>query len=193
MPVNIKKCLERGIIGSRWLTLCSFSPLLDRILKESSKVFEDVLESFYSIDCIKSQFEAWRSKYFASYKDAYIGLCLPKLFNPLVRLQLLTWTPLEVSSSASSCYISCFMVVLSHLCRAKVIAPLMCASPTGVFWGWSFKRASVLGQSFSGECLDWLILYASSRPEFNLAHCQFLLREWCRPEGLRLPMVVGWN
>ncbi|KAF2978698.1 hypothetical protein EK904_010876 [Melospiza melodia maxima] len=67
----------------------------DRILKESSKVFEDVLESFYSIDCIKSQFEAWRSKYFASYKDAYIGLCLPKLFNPLIRLQLLTWTPLE--------------------------------------------------------------------------------------------------
>uniref|UniRef100_A0A2K6MK43 PAX3 and PAX7 binding protein 1 n=1 Tax=Rhinopithecus bieti TaxID=61621 RepID=A0A2K6MK43_RHIBE len=56
---------------------------------------KDVLESFYSIDCIKSQFEAWRSKYYTSYKDAYIGLCLPKLFNPLIRLQLLTWTPLE--------------------------------------------------------------------------------------------------
>lgn len=67
----------------------------DRISKESSKIFEDVLESFYSIDCIKSQFEAWRSKYYMSYKDAYIGLCLPKLFNPLIRLQLLTWTPLE--------------------------------------------------------------------------------------------------
>jgi GC-rich sequence DNA-binding factor len=70
--------------------------VVDRISKESSKVFEDVLESFYSIDCIKSQFEAWRSKYYMSYKDAYIGLCLPKLFNPLIRLQLLTWTPLEV-------------------------------------------------------------------------------------------------
>ncbi|XP_059349360.1 PAX3- and PAX7-binding protein 1 isoform X2 [Ammospiza nelsoni] len=75
--------------------ITNFSLERDRILKESSKVFEDVLESFYSIDCIKSQFEAWRSKYFASYKDAYIGLCLPKLFNPLIRLQLLTWTPLE--------------------------------------------------------------------------------------------------
>uniref|UniRef100_A0A8C0EIR7 PAX3 and PAX7 binding protein 1 n=1 Tax=Bubo bubo TaxID=30461 RepID=A0A8C0EIR7_BUBBB len=73
----------------------NFNMERDRILKESSKVFEDVLESFYSIDCIKSQFEAWRSKYFASYKDAYIGLCLPKLFNPLIRLQLLIWTPLE--------------------------------------------------------------------------------------------------
>ncbi|XP_043848016.1 PAX3- and PAX7-binding protein 1 isoform X1 [Dromiciops gliroides] len=75
--------------------ITNFSLERDRISKESSKIFEDVLESFYSIDCIKSQFEAWRSKYFTSYKDAYIGLCLPKLFNPLIRLQLLTWTPLE--------------------------------------------------------------------------------------------------
>ncbi|KAM9259274.1 PAX3- and PAX7-binding protein 1 isoform 2-T2 [Cariama cristata] len=75
--------------------ITNFNMERDRILKESSKVFEDVLESFCSIDCIKSQFEAWRSKYFASYKDAYIGLCLPKLFNPLIRLQLLIWTPLE--------------------------------------------------------------------------------------------------
>ncbi|XP_048348861.1 PAX3- and PAX7-binding protein 1 isoform X2 [Sphaerodactylus townsendi] len=67
----------------------------DRILKESSKVFEDVLENFYSIDYIKTQFEAWRSKYFSTYKDAYIGLCLPKLLNPLIRVQLLTWNPLE--------------------------------------------------------------------------------------------------
>ncbi|XP_034873503.1 PAX3- and PAX7-binding protein 1 isoform X2 [Mirounga leonina] len=75
--------------------ITNFNLEKDRISKESSKVFEDVLESFYSIDCIKSQFEAWRSKYYLSYKDAYIGLCLPKLFNPLIRLQLLTWTPLE--------------------------------------------------------------------------------------------------
>ncbi|XP_073660554.1 PAX3- and PAX7-binding protein 1 isoform X2 [Tursiops truncatus] len=75
--------------------ITNFNLEKDRISKESSKVFEDVLESFCSIDCIKSQFEAWRSKYYTSYKDAYIGLCLPKLFNPLIRLQLLTWTPLE--------------------------------------------------------------------------------------------------
>ncbi|XP_077198686.1 PAX3- and PAX7-binding protein 1 [Paroedura picta] len=73
----------------------NFNMERDRILKESSKVFEDVLENFYSIDCIKFQFEAWRSKYLSSYKDAYIGLCLPKLLNPLIRLQLLTWNPLE--------------------------------------------------------------------------------------------------
>ncbi|XP_069492435.1 PAX3- and PAX7-binding protein 1 isoform X2 [Ambystoma mexicanum] len=71
----------------------------ERILKESSKVFDDVLENFYSIDYIKTQFETWRSLYYTSYKEAYIGLCLPKLLNPLVRLQLLTWTPLEARCS----------------------------------------------------------------------------------------------
>ncbi|XP_059561575.1 PAX3- and PAX7-binding protein 1-like [Myotis daubentonii] len=75
--------------------ITNFNLEKDRISKESRKVFEDVLENFCSIDCIKSQFEAWRSRYYTSYKDAYIGLCLPKLFNPLIRLQLLTWTPLE--------------------------------------------------------------------------------------------------
>ncbi|XP_072254311.1 PAX3- and PAX7-binding protein 1 isoform X2 [Pyxicephalus adspersus] len=75
--------------------ITNFNTEKDRILKDSSKVFEDTLEIFYSIDCIKEQFETWRCKYFNSYKDAYIGLCLPKLLCPLVRLQLLTWNPLE--------------------------------------------------------------------------------------------------
>lgn len=59
-------------------------------------MFEDVVEDFHSLDCIKSHFEVWRREYADCYRDAYIGLCLPKLFNPLVRLQLITWNPLEV-------------------------------------------------------------------------------------------------
>lgn len=54
------------------------------------------MEDFHSLDCIKSHFEVWRRDYADCYRDAYIGLCLPKLFNPLVRLQLITWNPLEV-------------------------------------------------------------------------------------------------
>ncbi|KAM8975478.1 PAX3- and PAX7-binding protein 1 isoform 2-T2 [Pelodytes ibericus] len=75
----------------------NFNMERDRLLKESSKVFEDTLENFHSIDCIKFQFETWRSTYYNTYKDAYIGLCLPKLLNPLIRLQLLTWNPLEAN------------------------------------------------------------------------------------------------
>ncbi|PIO24197.1 hypothetical protein AB205_0183930, partial [Aquarana catesbeiana] len=76
--------------------ITNFNMEKDRILKDSSKVFEDTLEIFYSFDCIKEQFDNWRCKYENSYKDAFIGLCLPKLLSPLVRLQLLTWNPLEV-------------------------------------------------------------------------------------------------
>ncbi|KAM9320850.1 PAX3- and PAX7-binding protein 1 [Gastrophryne carolinensis] len=75
--------------------ITNFNTEKDRILKDSSKVFEDTLESFYSIDCIKEQFETWRSKYHSSYKDAYIALCLPKLISPLARLEMLSWNPLE--------------------------------------------------------------------------------------------------
>lgn len=75
--------------------ITSFNMERDRIRAESKKVFEDVVEDFHSLDCIKSRFEVWRKEYPDCYRDAYIGLCLPKLFNPLVRLQLITWNPLE--------------------------------------------------------------------------------------------------
>ncbi|KAK5887473.1 hypothetical protein CesoFtcFv8_016073 [Champsocephalus esox] len=67
----------------------------DRIIRECKKAFEEVVEDFHSLDCIKSHFEVWRREYADCYRDAYIGLCLPKLFNPLVRLQLMMWNPLE--------------------------------------------------------------------------------------------------
>lgn len=79
--------------------ITSFDSERERILKESKKVFEDVVEDFHSLDNIKSHFETWRKLYYSCYRDAYIGLCLPKLFNPLIRLQLISWSPLEVECS----------------------------------------------------------------------------------------------
>lgn len=55
-----------------------------------------MVEDFHSLNSMKSHFETWRKLYFTSYRDAYINLCLPKLFNPLIRLQLISWSPLEV-------------------------------------------------------------------------------------------------
>lgn len=79
----------------------------DRIAKECKKVFEDVVEDFHSLDCIKSHFEVWRREYADCYRDAYIALCLPKLFNPLVRLQVITWNPLEVRRARQVFYTCC--------------------------------------------------------------------------------------
>uniref|UniRef100_A0A8C5DGA0 GCF C-terminal domain-containing protein n=1 Tax=Gouania willdenowi TaxID=441366 RepID=A0A8C5DGA0_GOUWI len=75
--------------------ITAFNMEKDRIIKESKKVFEDVVEDFHSLDCIKRHFEDWRRDYVDCYRNAYIDLCLPKLFNPLVRLQLITWNPME--------------------------------------------------------------------------------------------------
>lgn len=75
--------------------ITSFHMEKDRIIKECKKIFEDVLDDFNSLDCIKSHFEVWRREYGDCYREAFIGLCLPKLFNPLVRLQLIAWNPLQ--------------------------------------------------------------------------------------------------
>ncbi|KAA0703944.1 PAX3- and PAX7-binding protein 1 GC-rich sequence DNA-binding factor 1 [Triplophysa tibetana] len=76
--------------------ITSFNLERERIFKESKKLFEDVVEDFHSLDSIKMPFETWKKLYFTCYRDAYIGLCLPKLFSPLIRLQLILWSPLEV-------------------------------------------------------------------------------------------------
>uniref|UniRef100_UPI00398E8354 intron Large complex component GCFC2-like isoform X1 n=2 Tax=Pristiophorus japonicus TaxID=55135 RepID=UPI00398E8354 len=67
----------------------------DRILKESKKIFEDVHKDFYSVDRILAKFELWRQKFPDSYYDAYVGLCLQKILNPLVRMHLIGWNPIK--------------------------------------------------------------------------------------------------
>lgn len=69
---------------------------LERIISEEKAIFEDVVEDFSSIDSIKSRFEEWKNKHEDCYMNAYISLCLPKLFAPFIRLQLLDWNPFEV-------------------------------------------------------------------------------------------------
>ena len=64
---------------------------------EADKLFDDVVDEFASISLIKSRLEMWKFQFPQSYQQAYISLCLPKVFLPFVKLQLLTWNPLEVT------------------------------------------------------------------------------------------------
>lgn len=73
-----------------------FLSFVDHIQSNVERLFEDVVEDFSEVHSIRERFEDWRSLYNDSYKEAYIGLCLPKLINPFVRLQLINWDPLEV-------------------------------------------------------------------------------------------------
>ena len=68
----------------------------DELSKSASTLFDDVVDEFCQVDLIRSRFETWKTDYSDSYNEAFIGLCLPKLFTPFVKLELVCWNPLEV-------------------------------------------------------------------------------------------------
>ncbi|XP_074905124.1 intron Large complex component GCFC2 isoform X2 [Buteo buteo] len=72
-----------------------FQKSKDNLLEDSRKVFEDVHAEFCDIRKILLKFQEWKEKFPDSYCDAYISFCLPKLLNPLIRVQLINWNPLE--------------------------------------------------------------------------------------------------
>ena len=66
---------------------------------QARQILSDVVEDFSSIAEVKERFEDWKLEDYESYNDAYVSLCLPKIFSPLVRLQLLFWNPFAVRYS----------------------------------------------------------------------------------------------
>uniref|UniRef100_A0A8C4TX64 GC-rich sequence DNA-binding factor 2 n=1 Tax=Falco tinnunculus TaxID=100819 RepID=A0A8C4TX64_FALTI len=72
-----------------------FQKSKDNVLEDSRKVFEDVHADFCDIRKILLKFQEWKEKFPDTYCDAYISFCLPKLLNPLIRVQLINWNPLE--------------------------------------------------------------------------------------------------
>lgn len=94
MHVDLLICVMVESKESLWFFPLCFPS--ERILSEEKAIFEDVVEDFSSIDSIKSRFEEWKNKHEDCYRNAYISLCLPKLFAPFIRLQLLDWNPFEV-------------------------------------------------------------------------------------------------
>nr|XP_025724098.1 GC-rich sequence DNA-binding factor 2 isoform X2 [Callorhinus ursinus] len=65
------------------------------ISQDHKKIFEDVHDDFCDIQHILLKFQQWREKYSDSYYEAFISLCIPKLLNPLIRVQLIDWNPLK--------------------------------------------------------------------------------------------------
>ncbi len=70
--------------------------IAERVITDSRTIFDDVMEDFQELGHIKRRFEDWKYDQSESYEEAYIGLCLPKLFTPFVKLRLIEWNPLEV-------------------------------------------------------------------------------------------------
>ena len=70
--------------------------LAERIAVEVARLFEDVEAEFCDLDSILAKFESWSASQRESYDEAFIALCLPKLFAPFARLKLVDWNPLQV-------------------------------------------------------------------------------------------------
>ncbi|XP_043837269.1 intron Large complex component GCFC2 [Dromiciops gliroides] len=66
------------------------------ILQSGHSVFEDVSEEFSDVQKILLRFQQWREWFPDSYYEAYASLCLPKLFSPFIRIQMLDWNPLTL-------------------------------------------------------------------------------------------------
>lgn len=75
--------------------ITKFNSEYAEILRIRQRLFDDVEEDFCELENIRLHFEKWKGENSESYKEAYIGLCLPKLFNPFIRLELIDWNPLQ--------------------------------------------------------------------------------------------------
>lgn len=70
----------------------------EQIELEAQEVFEDVVDDYSSITSILIKFEQWRETDMVAYTEAYATLCLPRIVNPLIRLNLIFWDPLSDSA-----------------------------------------------------------------------------------------------
>ncbi len=70
--------------------------ILEEILNEAEHILDDVSEEFSQYRNVKTIFEQWKYQQNESYTDAFIEICLPKLFSPLIRREMIDWKPFEV-------------------------------------------------------------------------------------------------
>ncbi|VDK49875.1 unnamed protein product [Anisakis simplex] len=68
---------------------------INEITEASRLIFVDTLDEFSRIDKIMSRFVDWIGLDEKSFSDAYIQLCIPKLLSPFIRIELISWNPLE--------------------------------------------------------------------------------------------------
>uniref|UniRef100_A0A2S2PWV7 GC-rich sequence DNA-binding factor 1 n=2 Tax=Sipha flava TaxID=143950 RepID=A0A2S2PWV7_9HEMI len=73
----------------------AFRSQLEIIKSDSTLLLDDVLEEFASVDLVLKHMLEWKDKHLESYIEAYVNVCLPKLIGPYVRIEMLTWNPLE--------------------------------------------------------------------------------------------------
>lgn len=107
------------------ISLLSFSQclsFLEDILQQVEHLLDDVSDEFSQYRQIKNIFEQWKFQYNESYTDAFIEICLPKVFAPLIRKEMIDWIPLEVRRRMKRINLMGFLLFSRHhLDRLKII------------------------------------------------------------------------
>ncbi|CAF1071444.1 unnamed protein product [Adineta steineri] len=80
--------------------ISSFLTQKQEILNEAEHVLDDVSDEFSQYRNIKTIFEQWKYEQNDTYTDAYIEICLPKVFSPLIRKETIDWKPFEAPCRA---------------------------------------------------------------------------------------------
>ena len=62
---------------------------------ECRSIFNDTDDDFSSIEVIRDRLETWKKDFPRQYEATFMGLSVPALFAPFVRLELLQWDPLD--------------------------------------------------------------------------------------------------
>jgi len=69
----------------------------DLLLERAHTLMSDALPEFSTVAGVKRHFERWKRDCPAQYAQAYCSLLLPRILEPLVRLECLEWEPLHCS------------------------------------------------------------------------------------------------
>ncbi|WPT15197.1 Transcriptional repressor ILP1 [Picochlorum sp. SENEW3] len=75
--------------------VAEFQQRAQDIMTERRTLFDDSKEEYCDIEAIKKNLESWKHSYAGQYDSTFMGLSAPALFAPFVRLELLSWDPLN--------------------------------------------------------------------------------------------------
>ena len=76
----------------------SLAKVRGEVETQARLAMEDVVEEFSVLSNVMDRLQTWRRGDGESYNSAYVSLCLPKIFGPLIRLEMLFWDPLTKPS-----------------------------------------------------------------------------------------------
>ncbi|CAG0879227.1 unnamed protein product [Cyprideis torosa] len=79
--------------------LVNFKNDRETILSDASKVFDDVSDDFATAAHVLNHFIRWKNWDEQAFNEAYVGICLPKIFAFWIRLEALQWNPLDYEES----------------------------------------------------------------------------------------------